>query len=390
MIKLLTEKHYAPAETRIPLSAFAAALAHGTSRFDEKLRACVGAGHCVLGSSARALLAGLLVKLWEESRGLRDEVLVPAYTCYSVAASVAAAGLKIAVYDIDPDTFQPDLASLKEQAGERTLAVVVQHLFGIPSRMGDIAWIARREGFAVIDDAAQALGGTLDNQALGTMGDYGLYSFGRGKPLPLGSGGAMVAREARIIDTLRPGLKETGYLPFVMAALVQALSHPRIYGILEALPLGLGETAFDPDIELSSMGAMAQALGCHAVRSLEKLNAHRNAIARIYGENVFEGLQVSVPEGVSPVYTRFPVLAGQGPITPEMKRLGVRRMYPSAIVDEPAIRPHLVRPHTGAPGARAIAEALVTLPTHLGITEPVAREIASLVNRSALGGTRKA
>jgi dTDP-4-amino-4,6-dideoxygalactose transaminase len=410
----LTVLHYTPAETKIPLTAFVSAAACRPAVFAEELCARVGAKRCVLGSSARALLAELLKGLKEKDGSGRDEVLIPGYTCYSVAASVASAGLKIAVYDLDPRTFRPDPESLREQAGGRTLAVVAQHLFGIPGLAADMEEVARGLGIVVIDDAAQALGGMLNGKALGTGGDYGLYSFGRGKPLPLGGGGAVVSREGALMDRLVSSRSAKGFATLAQSMLVQALSHPRIYGILEALPLGLGETEFDPSIAPGPMGTMVQNLGSSSLGLLEMLNSHRAAVARVYREHLAERLLVDVAPGVSPVYPRFPVLAGKGVIPGGLKRLGVRRMYPRAIADEPAIRPYLspsgayggepaahprfVRAHTGepasrtrkgTPGARAIADTLVTLPTHLDITEPLALEIASLVNRFA-EGSRKA
>jgi perosamine synthetase len=409
MIQALIKKHYPPAETRIPLSAFLSAAVQRGESFGEELRARVGADRCVVGSSARALLAALLKALRDNDRSDRDEVLIPGYTCYSVAAAVAAAGMKIAVYDLDPRTFQPDPVSLRGQANGRTLAVVAQHLFGIPTPLVGMEEMARGMGITVIDDAAQAFGGAVNGKALGTGGDYGLYSFGRGKPLPLGGGGALVAREGgAIIERIGSAQRTKGFFTLAKSCVVQVLSHPRIYGILEALPLGLGETVFDPSITPGPMGIMMQGLGSASLGSLDELNRHRAALARVYREHVEERFQVSVADGVSPVYPRFPVLAEKGVIPRELTRLGVRRMYPRAIIDESAIRPflapregavddppahaHFIGSRAGAsisgvkrdtPGARAIAHALVTLPTHLGITEPVALEIASLVNRFA-------
>jgi hypothetical protein len=81
----------------------------------------------------------------------------------------------------------------------------------------------------------------------------------------------------------------------------------------------------------------------------------------------------------SAVYTRFPVMAGSTPIPKELKRLGVRRMYPAAIADEETIRHHLADNDVPAPGAFEIAGNLITLPTHMGITESLAKEIAQKV-----------
>ena len=72
-------------------------------------------------------------------------------------------------------------------------------------------------------------------------------------------------------------------------------------------------------------------------------------------------------------------MAKQGQIPGELKRLGVRRMYPKAIADEETIRPYLADDPVPTPGASEIARNLITLPTHMGITETLAKEIATKV-----------
>ena len=78
--------------------------------------------------------------------GKRKEVIIPGYTCYSVAAAVAKAGLKIQVYDLDPGTFEPNIDSLERTISKkRTLAIVHQHLFGIPTAIEDIIHMAKKQ-----------------------------------------------------------------------------------------------------------------------------------------------------------------------------------------------------------------------------------------------------
>lgn len=379
MIDIFTKSNYPPAESKIPLYSLAAALRSGGQDFRQRLRGFLGVEHCVLGSSTRALLSTLLARLGERHRE-RDEVLIPGYTCYSVAAAAARAGLKVGVYDLDPVTFRPDMDTLKGRMSGRTLAVLTQHLFGIPTPMGEVMAAAREHGIPVIDDAAQAFGGVAGGSPVGTQGDYGLYSFGRGKPLPLGGGGALIGRDAPLMGTIHMGQKRWDWAGFVQAAMLQALSHPRVYGLMEALPLGLGETVFDPGFTVGGMGVSLQRIGSSALGSLHRLNAHRRAVSQVYRERMRNGLDERVMEGGAPVFPRFPVLAGAGEIPPGLKALGVRRMYPKAIADVPVIMPHLAGRDLETPGARAIARTLITLPTHVRISTDLAAEIARQVN----------
>ena len=113
--------------------------------------------------------------------------------------------------------------------------------------------------------------------------------------------------------------------------------------------------------------------------TLEDLNAHRRDIAKTYKEAFNDKGVIPIPAGGSAVYTRFPLMAKQGQIPAELKRLGVRRMYPKAIADEDNIKHHFANDPVPTPGASQIARNLITLPTHMGITETLAREIAQKV-----------
>jgi dTDP-4-amino-4,6-dideoxygalactose transaminase len=142
------------------------------------------------------------------------------------------------------------------------------------------------------------------------------------------------------------------------------------------LPLGLGETIFDPNFNVSGMPIVMQKLAEKSMEFMDELNTHRRDIAKTYREAFDDKCVIPIPEGGSAVYTRFPLMAKQGQIPGELKRLGVRRMYPKAIADEETIGLHLADNPVPTPGASEIARNLITLPTHMGITETLAKEIA--------------
>jgi dTDP-4-amino-4,6-dideoxygalactose transaminase len=112
---------------------------------------------------------------------------------------------------------------------------------------------------------------------------------------------------------------------------------------------------------------------------MEACNVHRRAVADVYKSRMDTARMVKEPEGSTPVYTRFPLFAGHSSIGSQLYRFGVRRMYPRAISDEPAIQSFLARPGRPTPGARQIAESLITLPTHSRITPSIAHEISALL-----------
>jgi dTDP-4-amino-4,6-dideoxygalactose transaminase len=311
----------------------------------------------------------------------RSQVLIPGYTCYSVAASVVRAGLSIACYDLNPKTFEPDMESVQAMAGPETLAIIGQHLFGVPAPMDGLMSAARRIGACLIEDAAQGLGGTLQGKQLGTLGDFGFFSFGRGKPLPLGTGGALVG-DPELLRSLVLEQGNSGYLSLLITASSRILSNKRVYGILEAMPLGLGQTIFDPEFPIEGMPRVVQKLGASFMHDIETLNSHRYAVAQTYREVIGNSITPQVDPGDRPVYTRYPLMAGRDAIPKTLFRLGVRRMYPKAILDEPAIKPYCVPGNVSTTGASMMAERLITLPTHSAISHETARDIALKVTEA--------
>ncbi len=357
-----------PAESRLPLRSVLRGLAPGRPDFAARLARFLGAESCILAGSARALLYLLFRELKLAAEPARNQVLIPGYTCYSLPAAVVKAGLKVDLYDLDPHTFQPDLEDIGNKISGRTLAVVGQHLLSVPADMDSIAGVAAEHGAVCIDDSAQLFPGRRSRAG------YTVYSFGRGKPLPLGRGGALVFNGPGL-ESLHQAVQTLprGNSSCLMPLAVQVLSRPALYWSLERMPLGLGRTIYDPGFAVASMPLGYQRMGEHALEGFEHLNQHRKDTAGIYAQ-CFLG-----QGGNGRVYphVRYPLLVEQQDRVDHLAHLGVRRMYPRALCDLEALRPELADPHVQTPGARHIARTLVTLPTHLGVDEPMAVNIAS-------------
>ena len=255
------------------------------------------------------------------------------------------------------------------------MAVITQHLFGIPTPVDPIKSIARGNNIYVIEDAAQALGGTIKGAFLGMLGDFGLYSFGRGKPLPIGCGGALVGNKSVLhVMKKNPPYCELRTIPKILAT--QIVSHPMLYGIAEFLPLGLGKTVFDPGFNITSMDTIAQRVGARSFNVLRTHNTHRNTVANEYTDAFDEDKTIPIADDSIPVFTRFPVMAGPKRISMRLKSMGVRRMYPNALLHEPTIRPFILGDDNMTEGADHISKSLITLPTHGYISCETARRIA--------------
>jgi dTDP-4-amino-4,6-dideoxygalactose transaminase len=154
-----------------------------------------GARHVFFATSGRAGLSAGLTAL-RRLNPERDEVLLPAYTSFSVPSAVVNAGLKVSLYDLNPETLAPDMASLERAMSPRTLCVVACHLFGYPVDLEPLRELCRVSGAALFDDAAQAMGASIDGKLVGTMGDVGLFSLSRGKNMTAVDGGIVLTDRA--------------------------------------------------------------------------------------------------------------------------------------------------------------------------------------------------
>lgn len=121
-----------------------------------------------------------------------DEVILQAFTCDIVPATVVRLGAIPVYVDVDPGIFGIDPGKIEERITRKTRAIIVQHTYGIPAEMDPILDIARKHNLWVIEDSCHALGSKYGGQEVGTFGDVAFYSFGWHKPLVLGVGGVAV------------------------------------------------------------------------------------------------------------------------------------------------------------------------------------------------------
>lgn len=126
-----------------------------------------------------------------------DEVILPSYTFSSTATSVALTGATLVFVDIRPDTMNIDENKIEAAITERTKGIMVVHYAGVACEMDTIMDIAKRHNLKVIEDAAQGVMSTYKGRALGTIGDFGCYSFHETKNYSMGEGGALVINDPK-------------------------------------------------------------------------------------------------------------------------------------------------------------------------------------------------
>lgn len=124
-----------------------------------------------------------------------DEVILPSYTFSSTATAFVQAGAKLVFVDIRPDTMNIDERKIEAAITEKTRVIVPVHYAGVACDMDAIMDIAKRRCLKVVEDAAQGVMSTYKGRALGTIGDFGCYSFHETKNYSMGEGGALVIND---------------------------------------------------------------------------------------------------------------------------------------------------------------------------------------------------
>ncbi len=369
--------------------------------------------HCFLLSSGKAALT-IILRALKQNFPDRNEVLIPAFTCYSVPSAIIRAGLKVRLCDVNPATLNYDDEKLKAtlKHTDRLLAIVGNHLFGIPSDINRIRTLLIDPEVFIIEDAAQAMGNVFNKKLLGTLGDIGFFSLGRGKAFSTVDGGIVLTNSdgmAERIESVIPNFAvqssahRLNHLAYAIA--LSAFMHPSFFWIPKSMPmLKLGETIFDPEFPIKQFSAFQAGLARNwkmAIAAFQQVRAGHAAFwAHALGH--FDWIE-SIPKtnGRVPAYPllRFPVLVQNAALRENLlemsdqQGLGLMPSYPDSIDAIGELKYESCA--TDFPGAKACAERLLTLPVHgflsskdrqriIGIFEKVHANASSLFELSTL------
>jgi len=121
-----------------------------------------------------------------------DEVILPSYTFSSTATAPVLAGAKLVFADVDPATMNIDCDKIEQAVTEKTKVIIAMHYAGVACDMDRIMAIAKKYDLKVVEDAAQGVMSTYKGRWLGTIGDFGCYSFHETKNFSMGEGGALI------------------------------------------------------------------------------------------------------------------------------------------------------------------------------------------------------
>lgn len=354
------------------------------SKFNQEICNYFGVSHAVTVSSGRAGLSLLFRALHKLNPGC-DEVLIPAFTSFSVPSAVVNAGFKVSLYDLDPVTLSPERESLARAINDKTLCIVICHLFGYPADIDAVLKLAAERQITVVDDAAQAMGAFYKGKPVGTFGRAGLFSLSRGKNITAVDGGIIITNDdslAKAIDSvdLEPiGVKD--YLILIIKAVVLSfMLNPCCYWLPRSIPwLNIGASHFSPNFTLSVFTAFQAGIATRMLNRLDMINSERKRLAIRLTNLLSTNKSILLPQvvtGGESVFLRFPIIAS---LSAEKPELGIVRSYPAAIQHVHGIEQYLTT-HESFPGADRLAEQIYTLPTHCYVTDDDCQRMAEYVS----------
>jgi dTDP-4-amino-4,6-dideoxygalactose transaminase len=170
-------------------------------QFEDEIATKLGAKHaigCASGTDA------LILALMAAEIGPGDEVITTPFSFVATAGSIAQVGARPVFVDIEPHSFGLDPQKLEQAITPTTRAIMPVHLFGLPADLDAILAIAKSKKLLVIEDAAQAIGAQYNGQSVGTIGDFGCFSFFPSKNLgAAGDGGLITTNDAAMAERLR-------------------------------------------------------------------------------------------------------------------------------------------------------------------------------------------
>ena len=213
-----------------------------------------------------------------------DEVILPSYTFPSTANAFVLAGASLVFVDIRPDTMNIDEAKIEAAVTEKTKVICVVHYAGVACEMDTILDIAKRYDLMVVEDAAQGVMSTYKGRFLGTIGDFGCYSFHETKNYSMGEGGAIVINRESFIEKAEI-LREKG------------TDRSRFYrGQIDKYTwIDFGDSFLQSDLNAAYLWAQLQAADEIYNSRMASWQAYRDAFAPLAEAGIIE-LPV-VPEG---------------------------------------------------------------------------------------------
>jgi perosamine synthetase len=235
--------------------------------FEATFTHLTGVEHAIAVSSGTA---GLHLAMLALGIGTGDEVIVPSFTFIAAANAIRYVGATAVFVDIDSKTLNLSPAAVERSITRHTRAILAVHTFGVPADMSALVSLARHHNLALIEDACEALGATIDSRPIGSFGDVAVFAFYPNKQITTGEGGMIVTRDGGLAAHMR-SLRNQGRTPS---------------------DRWLQHTEVGYNYRLSEI---ACTLGTGQMRRLASILDRRENIARLYRQQLYAEPNLTLP-----------------------------------------------------------------------------------------------
>ncbi len=348
--------------------------------------------------SGTAALAFALVMVKSSRAGISNpEVLLPAYTCPDLISACLFANIKPVLVDFEADTPWMDIEQLKQKINSSTIAIIAINFLGIPERMPLLSSLKEKHDFEIIEDSAQ--GFPRNSPGNYWSADLVITSFGRGKPLNLLSGGALLIRnnkyqslllENSVIDDTEKTLFD-GALYRLKITLFNILSRPTFYYFLSRVSfLKIGKTIFKPltSIKTLSKTILEQFSSNYSRYQLRQqpIERYKSLFNSFKSDEIINLAQVCCLDNDQPLL-RLPILIKNKQLAitlfEELTKsdLGVSQMYEKTLPQIQGVDKSLFADDEIFPNAEKFSQQLITLPTHEDVTDRNLKKIETIFKK---------
>jgi dTDP-4-amino-4,6-dideoxygalactose transaminase len=352
----------------------------------ERLTGCLPL--TLYGSGTQALAAALQAARLRRPTG-RPEAILPAYGCPDLVSACRFAGVVPRLLDNAPGQWGYEISALEAALTDNTVAVLAVNLLGVGDQAAMFASRLRARGIALVQDSAQYL---PDRSAPDWQGDFVIFSFGRGKPLNLLGGGALLSREPL------PGPGNTLQSAALQRASLKTLAfnlatHPRVYWLASRLPgMSVGATRFHELTQLETPPIAARATLAAAYESFARQENYSSrpweSVVRAWAVLGIQPLCGAGNPGADAQRLRLPLLArdmhhrDQLVAALDAAGYGASKMYQVPLPNVEHV-PADVASQGPFPNARDLAARLFTLPTHELVDTAVIRAADTVVRAAS-------
>lgn len=392
-----------------------------------EIKSYFGVQFCFTVSSGKAALY-LILEALKRLHPDRNEVIIPAFCCYSVPSAITRAGLQLRLCDVDPDTLDYDYKKLKallqkyeiektpsqkinqgdvnrektNQIGinktnrRRLLAVISVHLFGATAAPSRVRRLVKDQEVTIIEDAAQVMGFESKEKYLGTIGDVGLFSLGRGKSISTVEGGVILTNNIDVGKQLYQEIDKISEYPrllklklILLAVALIIFQRPSLFWFPKMIPfLRIGDTIYDPKFKIYNLTSFQAGIARRWKTKLASFTESRIISSQEWSK--LKSLRLLCEKisnnGNVINFIRYPMKLKNNLLwhhllqLSESKGLGIMHTYPDSIKEIKELKNKFEG--QDYPFAQQLCQQLLTLPVH-----PLLNEKDKIKIRSCLINT---